>query len=340
MRRILQTGAQQPWQRATNNNSTQPHDADHPEEQQRKDYFSPNRWYCCETMCTPCGVVLAWTKFAKSESPSNILGWLKEVYPSQQDRPAYICIDKACLVMKTAVIQQTPWEEWKQTTRFIVDSYHYINHKATDRICRTWCNPSPQDGSAPNLVGERIDKDGNTVKVREFNTEACEQLNAWLGGFESILKRMTVNKFNWFLHVMIFYHVKHVLQKMEKPNLSNPTSSKPASSIPASQNTIEEEEVDGEGSDDNEDSDDDDSDDESDDSQILSNDEEEEEQDEEEDDETSESGETSGETSESEETNESGENEIGESGDNEISEIVEDKNSGSDNSDIHMHLSD
>jgi len=171
--------------------------------------------------------------------------------------------------MKTAVIQQTPWEEWKQTTRFIVDSYHYINHKATDRICRTWCNPSPQDGSAPNLVGERIDKDGNTVKVREFNTEACEQLNAWLGGFESILKCMTVNKFNWFLHVMIFYHVKHVLQKMEKPNLSNPTSSKPASSIPASQNTIEEEEVDGEGSDDNEDSDDDDSDDESDDSQIL-----------------------------------------------------------------------
>jgi hypothetical protein len=205
--------------------------------------------------------------------------------------------------MKTAVIQQTPWEKWKQTTHFIVDSYHYINHKATDQICRTWCNPSLQDGSAPNLVSEQIGKDGNTVKVREFNTEAYEQLNAWLGGFESILKCMTVNKFNWFLYLIIFYHVKHVLQKMEKSNLSNPTSSKPASSIPASQNTVEEEEVDGEGSNDNEDSDDDGSDDESDDSQILSNDddeEEEEEQDEEEDNETSESGEN--ETSESGET--------------------------------------
>jgi hypothetical protein len=31
---------------------------------------------------------------------------------------------------------------------------------------------------------------------------ACEQLNAWLGGFETILKRMTVYNFNWFM-VMI-----------------------------------------------------------------------------------------------------------------------------------------
>ena len=75
---ILQ-GAQEPWQRGPNNMSTQPHDAaDHPEQQECKNYFSPNHWYCVETMCAPCGVVLAWTKFAKSESPSNILGWLQE----------------------------------------------------------------------------------------------------------------------------------------------------------------------------------------------------------------------------------------------------------------------
>ena len=104
LRRILRTGAQEPWQRGPNNRSSQPHDADHPEDQERKHYFSPNRWYCVETMCAPCGVVLAWTKFAKSESPSNILGWLQEVYPSQESRPAYVCIDKACQVMKTAII--------------------------------------------------------------------------------------------------------------------------------------------------------------------------------------------------------------------------------------------
>jgi hypothetical protein len=35
------------------------------------------------------------------------------------------------------------------------------------------------------------DKEGKNYYKRAFNTQACEQLNAWLGGFENILKRMT-----------------------------------------------------------------------------------------------------------------------------------------------------
>jgi len=46
--------------------------------------------------------------------------------------------------------------------------------------------------------------------------QACEQLNAWLGGFESILKRMTPDNFNWFLHTMLFYHTQRVIQKQEE----------------------------------------------------------------------------------------------------------------------------
>ena len=46
--------------------------------------------------------------------------------------------------------------------------------------------------------------------------QACEQLNAWLGGFEPILKRMTPGNFNWFLHTMLFYHTQHVIQKQQK----------------------------------------------------------------------------------------------------------------------------
>jgi hypothetical protein len=94
-----------------------------------------------------------------------------------------------------------------------VDSYHYTNHRASDELCRKYCNPAPTDGSAPNLVGQKVDNNGVVHDVREFNTQTCEQLNAWLGGFESILKRMTSKNFNWFLHVMLFYHVKHVLAK-------------------------------------------------------------------------------------------------------------------------------
>ncbi len=46
-------------------------------------------------------------------------------------------------------------------------------------------------------------------------TQACEQLNGWLGGFESILKRMTQTNFNWFLHVMLFYYTQRVIKRQQ-----------------------------------------------------------------------------------------------------------------------------
>jgi hypothetical protein len=188
IRRILQRpGERQAWQKSPCSAIQHPHDEDAPENVQRKNYFSPNRFYCVETVVAPCGVVIAWTKFDKAESPTNILKLLEEVFPTEESRPAYICIDKACQVVRTA-ISNGSWDTWQKTTRFIVDSYHYTNHRATDELCRKYCNPAPTDGSAPNLVGQKVDENGVVHDVREFNTQTCEQLNAWLGGFETILK--------------------------------------------------------------------------------------------------------------------------------------------------------
>ena len=97
-----------------------------------------------------------------------------------------------------------------------MDSYHYTNHQVTDELCRKWCNPAPTNGSAPNLVVAAYDKKGKPYYKRAFNTQTCEQLNSWLGGFESILKCMRPEIFNWFLHTMLFYHTRHVLEKMEQ----------------------------------------------------------------------------------------------------------------------------
>ena len=66
------------------------------------------------------------------------------------------------------------------------------------------------------MVIEAETKDGEKYLKRAFNPEACEQLNGWIGGFDSILKRMTVDNFNWFLHAMLFYHIRHVLEKIKK----------------------------------------------------------------------------------------------------------------------------
>ncbi|KIJ91601.1 hypothetical protein K443DRAFT_114797 [Laccaria amethystina LaAM-08-1] len=113
-----------PWQPSTER-PVQPHDQP-TSEPKLKHYFSPSRFYCVETITTPCGVVIAWTKFDKAESPTNILNWLESVFPTEESRPDYICIDKACLVLRTAIANGS-WEWiWKKTSRFIVDSYHYI----------------------------------------------------------------------------------------------------------------------------------------------------------------------------------------------------------------------
>ncbi|TFK37891.1 hypothetical protein BDQ12DRAFT_698976 [Crucibulum laeve] len=106
-----------------------------------------------------------------------------------------------------------------ETTCFIVDAYHYKNHCVSDLLCHWWCNPAPSNGSAPNLVVGERDRNNNLVPKRDFNTQACEQLNSWLDGFESILKQMTQGNFNWFIHTMLFYHTHYVIQKQEEAQI-------------------------------------------------------------------------------------------------------------------------
>jgi hypothetical protein len=145
-----------------------------------KNYLSAPSFYCVETVCAPCGVVVAWTKFAKDESPSNILAFLQKVFPTEESRPDYFCIDKACLVLRSA-LRRGLWDRiWGKTTRFIVDTYHDRNHKDDDELCRKWCNPAPSDGSAPNLVIEGKDKEGKPCLRRAFNTQVstCESLDS------------------------------------------------------------------------------------------------------------------------------------------------------------------
>jgi hypothetical protein len=128
--RIFHQREVHPWQQPAWINS-QPHDdepAEPAEEAPKKKNFSASQFYCVETICAPCGVVIAWAKFAKSESPTNILAFLEIIFPTEESRPDYICINKSCSVLHTAIANGSWATTWAGTTRFIVDSYHYINH--------------------------------------------------------------------------------------------------------------------------------------------------------------------------------------------------------------------
>ncbi|KAF8873747.1 hypothetical protein CPB84DRAFT_1838917 [Gymnopilus junonius] len=163
-------------------------------------YFSPGCYYCVEMICTPCGVVIAWTKFAHSESTTNILNFLASVYPTQDSWPDYICIDKACQVLATT---HTSW--------FI------------DYLCWTYCNPAPANNVAPNLVIVEYDSNGQPYGHWGFNTQVCKQLNTWLEDYQSIAKQMTPGNFNWFIHVMLFYHTKYTIKKQQKKQSNQET---------------------------------------------------------------------------------------------------------------------
>ena len=152
--------------------AVQPHDEEQPDIQ-RKNYFSPAQFYCVETICAPCGVVIAWTKFAKSESSTKGLKFLKDTYPQKNTRPDYICIDKACVVLRTSLTNGS-WMDWRDTSCFIVDSYHYTNHCVEDFMCHKYCNPAPLDGSAPNLVIEAETDKGVKYLKRAFNTQVSQ----------------------------------------------------------------------------------------------------------------------------------------------------------------------
>ena len=95
----------------------QPHDQENPDADppRNKNFFGPARFYCVETICAPCGVVIAWTKFARSESTTNILNWLESVYPTDESRSSYICIDKACMLLRRSITTGS-WNRWQKTS--------------------------------------------------------------------------------------------------------------------------------------------------------------------------------------------------------------------------------
>ncbi|KAF9061766.1 hypothetical protein BDP27DRAFT_1428617 [Rhodocollybia butyracea] len=143
----------------------------------------------------------------------SIIDHIWEQYPSF--RPGFLAYDDACDLLRHIVTQDSQ-SPWLTSTKFIVDTWHYIGHRATDVLCRLWCNPAPTDGSQPDLV--RILEDGNGVKhtTRAFNLETAEQLNAWLNGYEAQLRQMTDVMFDFHCHVLMMLYTEITTKRIEK----------------------------------------------------------------------------------------------------------------------------
>ena len=60
------------WQTAVQGTGVQAHDEAPQPKRDRSHFFSPARFCCVETIRKPYDVVVAWTKFARAESETNI----------------------------------------------------------------------------------------------------------------------------------------------------------------------------------------------------------------------------------------------------------------------------
>lgn len=134
-------------------------------------------------------------------------------YPSF--RPSYLAYDDACDLLRH-IITQNPQNSWLTSTRFIVDTWHYIGHRAADVLCRLWCNPAPTNGSQPDLIRVLEDNNGNKHTTRAFNLETAEQLNAWLNGYEAQLRQMTDFMFDFHCHVLMMLYTDITDERIQK----------------------------------------------------------------------------------------------------------------------------
>ncbi|KAJ7321319.1 hypothetical protein DFH08DRAFT_917265 [Mycena albidolilacea] len=173
--------------------------------------FRAKTTYCLQTVQWACGYPIGWGKCYRSESSPQVLAILDRIWAEYpESKPSFIAYDDACSLLHST---------WLLTMKFIVDAWHYIGHRATDILCRLWCNPAPTNGSQPDLILVAQDENGSTHQTRAFNTETAEQLNSWLSGFEPQLRQMLDVNYDFFVHVLMMTYAERVQKQVEKKYL-------------------------------------------------------------------------------------------------------------------------
>ncbi|KAF9018709.1 hypothetical protein BDZ89DRAFT_959836, partial [Hymenopellis radicata] len=180
--------------------------------------FRARSVYCIQTVQWSCGTPIGWGKCFASESPSQVLKIIDDTVDIWIDhahlKPSFIAYDNACKLLRH-IITQDRQSHWIQTTKFIVDAWHYIGHKASDSLCRLWCNPTPKNGSQPDLIQTVEDDSGNVLVTRAFNTETAEQLNSWLDGFDSQLRQMSDVTFDFYIHALMLLYTDIIHKRID-----------------------------------------------------------------------------------------------------------------------------
>ncbi|KAJ3541794.1 hypothetical protein NMY22_g3754 [Coprinellus aureogranulatus] len=181
--------------------------------------FGRKRTHNEQILVAPCGIIIARDTFYHAESiPSLAVSallafidsvcfnshsaqdYVKRTYFGRQ-KPRQLIYDNNCSLKR-----HVAGDNWFDDILMPVDVFHFnCKHSLKDAFCQANCNPA----NFPDLLGE----DG---KKWYFNTSIAEQTNVWLGGFHSIVREMTADRFDFFLDEMIIMRNKQTMARLRK----------------------------------------------------------------------------------------------------------------------------
>lgn len=118
--------------------------------------------------------------------------------------PQVIFYDNACHLKKHIDEER---DDRLGTCVFPVDVFHMkTKHKENDEFCGRYCNPA----AFKDLI-----VDGRW----RFNSSAAEVTNAWFGGFQSIVREMRQERYEFFLDQMLKMRNRMIVTDLEKRGL-------------------------------------------------------------------------------------------------------------------------
>ncbi|KAJ7635627.1 hypothetical protein B0H17DRAFT_1107508, partial [Mycena rosella] len=155
--------------------------------------FGRRRTHNEELCVASCGVILGRATFYGSEAPNGVREFWMKLFPTKRSLPQVLWHDNNCRVV--AMLRNDPdphLSTYFDSCALPVDVFHFkCKHKESDIECGRNCNPY--------LWPELRTEDGKW----RFNSSAAEQANAWFGGFQSMVREMQVERYDFFLDEMI-----------------------------------------------------------------------------------------------------------------------------------------
>jgi hypothetical protein len=159
-------------------------------------------------MVKPCGVIVNWAEMFTCESPSQVFTFLLRTRTIQGGGAIkYIGYDRACelvpFLRRLKRNGNVGAELLLSTTMFLVDLFHVAGH--TTPACELGNEKFEFHPKLPVFSA-----------IHGVNTQCAEQTFKWLDCFKFNVRKMTENKYKFFLYVLVQSRNQLIIKKQQR----------------------------------------------------------------------------------------------------------------------------